>query len=64
MSEHDKPLKDGGAKESGASLRDRDSDPALQKENRQAVQNQSTVEPEDYQKRDHPRRGGRRGGHG
>jgi hypothetical protein len=42
-----KPVGDGGAKQKGSGI-GRDSDPALQKENRQAVRNQSEVVPEDY----------------
>lgn len=66
MSDKKKPLKEGGAKQRGASLPDRDSDPALQKENRQAVQNQSTVDPEDYPEPQAPPpgAGAKRGGHG
>lgn len=41
------PLGDGGAKQRGTSLGDKEN-PALQKENRQAVKNQSTVRPDDY----------------
>jgi len=46
----DKPTGDGGAKERGTSL-DKEENPALQKENRQAVKNQSTVSPEQYPER-------------
>jgi hypothetical protein len=42
-----KRVGDGGAKQQHASL-EFGENPALQKENRQAVKNQSTVTPEDY----------------
>ncbi len=47
-----KPLDEGGAKERHPSIKDRDENPALQKENRQAVKNQGSVRPEDYPDRD------------
>ena len=51
MSKSESPLKEGGAKQRGESLPE-SGDPALQKESRQSVLNQSTVEPEDYPDRD------------
>ena len=42
-----KPIGEGGAKQTGSGI-ERDSDPALQKESRQAVKNQSEVDPKDY----------------
>lgn len=42
-----KPLGEGGPKQRGSGI-ERESDPALQKESRQAVKNQSEVDPEDY----------------
>lgn len=45
--ESKKSLGEGGAKERGKSL-SKGEDPALQKESRQSVKNQSTVNPEDY----------------
>lgn len=42
-----KPIGEGGAKQTGSGI-ERESDTALQKENRQAVKNQSEVDPEDY----------------
>ncbi len=43
-----KPLDEGGAKERHPSIKDEDENPALQKENRQAVKNQGSAKPEDY----------------
>lgn len=48
MSKDNKPIGEGGARQKGQSLHEKDSDPALQRENRQDVKNQSTVRPEDY----------------
>ena len=42
-----KTIDEGGAKQAGSGI-EKDGDPALQKENRQAVKNQSEVDPEDY----------------
>lgn len=50
MAKRHKPLKEGGAKQLGGDLSDREN-PALRKESRQAVLNQSTVAPEDYPER-------------
>ena len=41
-------LGEGGAKERRSSIGGPDDDPALQKENRQAVKNQGKARPEDY----------------
>lgn len=48
MSGRKKALGDGGAKERNANGEAPDRNPALQKENRQAVKNQSSVKPEQY----------------
>ena len=48
--EQDKAIGEGGAKQSGSDIK-RETDPALQKESRQAVKNQSEVRPEDYRDR-------------
>ena len=45
-----KPHGEGGPKRRGSSI-ESESDPALEKENRQAVKNQSEVDPEDYPNR-------------
>lgn len=43
-----KRLGEGGAKDRGSSIESRKSDPALQKESRQAVKNQGKANPQDY----------------
>ena len=50
MHDKDKPnLGNGGAKQTRSSaIDDKDSDPALQKEHRQAAKNQGKAKPEDY----------------
>lgn len=50
MTDHkDADLSEGGAKQTDKSAIDgKSKNPALQKENRQAVKNQSAVDPEDY----------------
>jgi len=48
MSSEHKSLGEGGAKDKPSAVDGRDDDPALQKENRQAVKNQGKAKPEDY----------------
>ena len=50
----DKDLGEGGAKERDANGDAPGHNPALQKENRQAVKNQSSVKPEQYPDRGEP----------
>lgn len=52
MSETDKNLTEGGAKDRNANGIATDHDPALQKASRQAVKNQSSVKPDQYPHRD------------
>ena len=48
MTHHEKSIGEGGAKQRDAVGDEVDKDPALQKESRQAVKNQSSVEPKQY----------------
>ena len=51
MTAERKTLDEGGAKDRSSSIGGKNDDPALQKENRQAVKNQGKAVPEDYPSR-------------
>ncbi|WP_375291095.1 hypothetical protein [Qipengyuania sp.] len=51
MSAADTGIGEGGPKERDASGKPTENNTALQKENRQAAKNQSSVEPDEYPKR-------------